>query len=85
VFDGIISDLMMPGGTGLDLYLWVQGSMPRLADRFIIWSGGGPTDLVERVRKAAVPLLEKTDIQVVRQAIQNLVGERGPRSSEAPR
>ena len=43
-FDIILSDLMMPEMTGMDLYDELKQSTPDQADKFIFMSGGAFTD-----------------------------------------
>jgi DNA-binding NtrC family response regulator len=79
--DVIVSDLMMPNGTGLDLYLWVKENRPTLADRFMICSGGGPSGVMDGVTKHSIPFFTKpVDVQEIRDAVQKLVTSepRGP-------
>lgn len=38
--DFVVSDLMMPGRSGMDLYDWVRERDPALAERFVFMSGG---------------------------------------------
>jgi signal transduction histidine kinase/CheY-like chemotaxis protein len=42
--DSILSDLMMPDGTGMDLYEWLCNTQPSLASRVIFMTGGAFTD-----------------------------------------
>ncbi len=37
--DAVVSDVKMPGGSGLDLYDWVCGNHPALADHFLFVTG----------------------------------------------
>jgi len=37
--DLVVSDVKMPGGSGLDLFHWVQQHRPALVDRFIFVTG----------------------------------------------
>jgi CheY-like chemotaxis protein len=51
--DIILSDMMMPCGTGKDLYDWTQQKRPELSERIIFGSGGSTTlaDFLEQMRK----------------------------------
>jgi CheY-like chemotaxis protein len=42
-FDVILTDLIMPGGTGLELFDWVKQQHPRLRRRMILMTGMGET------------------------------------------
>lgn len=78
--DVIVSDLMMPNGTGLDLYLWVKENRPTLVDRFMICSGGGPEGVMDGVTRQAIPFFTKpVATQDILDAVQKLVtkGESG--------
>jgi len=37
--DAVVSDVRMPGGSGADLYRWVEANQPELADRFLFVTG----------------------------------------------
>ena len=38
-FDLILSDIIMPGGSGLDLRAWIASRHPRMLDRFVLMTG----------------------------------------------
>jgi len=79
--DVILSDLMMPGGTGLDLYVWLKEAHSRLADRLMVCSGGGPREILEGVTKNGIPFYSKpVDLDEIRAAIQKLVTPSEPGS-----
>ncbi len=42
-FDAIVSDLMMPGMTGMDLHAWLLKSAPKLAKKMVFVTGGAFT------------------------------------------
>jgi CheY-like chemotaxis protein len=42
-FDVILADLIMPGGTGLELFDWVKQQHPRLRRRMVLMTGMGET------------------------------------------
>ena len=73
-FDAIISDLMMPGMTGMRLHAEVTQRFPRLATKMIFMSGGAFT---EEARDFATKLgelcLEKPfEIAVLRERLRAL-------------
>jgi CheY-like chemotaxis protein len=39
-FDVVITDVMMPGLSGIDLYRWLREAQPRLADQVVFVTGG---------------------------------------------
>ena len=43
-FDVILSDMMMPDYSGMDLFEWLQETVPEQADRLFFTSGGAFTD-----------------------------------------
>ncbi len=45
--DAIVSDVRMPGESGLDLFGWVRAHRPDLADRFLFVTGDVSDDLLE--------------------------------------
>jgi two-component system NtrC family sensor kinase len=56
----VLTDLMMPHGSGWDLYETVVGRMPQLAQRFVFMSGLGVTPEVEgRIRGTGNPIVLK--------------------------
>jgi len=58
--DAVISDVMMPGGTGADLHRWVLEHRPDLATHFIFMTGGVPNPELRRyVDGAGAPILTK--------------------------
>jgi CheY-like chemotaxis protein len=70
--DAILSDLMMPDGTGMDLFDWLGPLQPALAPRVIFMTGGAFTDAAASFL-ARVPnrRLEKPFVPVdVRAAVQ---------------
>ncbi len=59
-FDAVVSDVMMPEATGLDLFRAVAGRWPDLAARMIFMSGGIADAAVAReVAALGAPILEK--------------------------
>lgn len=71
-FDVIISDLMMPGGTGMDLYDHVRQENPDLAKRMLFITGGAFTPEARAFRtKVDNEFLEKpVDVKQVRAALR---------------
>ncbi|MGM0575054.1 MAG: response regulator [Myxococcota bacterium] len=46
-FDVILTDLLMPGFSGMDLYLWVKADRPHLLERVAFMTGGVLDDEVQ--------------------------------------
>jgi len=46
--EGVLCDVMMPGGTGADLHRWVADHHPTLLPRFTFMTGGIPDHEVKR-------------------------------------
>lgn len=58
--DLIVSDVKMPGGTGVDLYRWVERERPALSERFLFVTGDIADPAVEAVAaRRPVALLRK--------------------------
>lgn len=57
--DLVLSDVMMPGGTGADLHRWVLEVRPDLASRFAFMTGGMRDDVKSYVLKTGIPILDK--------------------------
>ncbi len=59
-FDVVVSDIMMPGRGGADLFAAVEQSWPELCDRFVFMTGGshgaGASDQLARIHR---PCLDK--------------------------
>ena len=72
-FDAIISDLMMPGMTGMELHAEVTRRFPRLATRMIFMSGGAFTEEARNfVTKLGELCLEKPfEIAVLRERLRS--------------
>jgi DNA-binding response OmpR family regulator len=45
--DAIVSDVRMPGETGLELFTWVRAHHPALADHFLFVTGDVNEDLLD--------------------------------------
>lgn len=59
-FDVIVTDMMMPGMTGADLYEAVQQLAPKLATRMIFITGGATTETAAAfLRSTSQPVLIK--------------------------
>ena len=59
-FDVVVCDLMMDGMTGMDLFRWMEEAVPRLAQRFVVVSGGAVTrEAREFLASSQVPMLAK--------------------------
>lgn len=58
--DLILSDVMMPGVTGIDVLRQITEAHPQLARRFVFMTGGTPDALWDELsRQLAIPVLEK--------------------------
>ena len=75
-FDAVISDLMMPGMTGPELYESLAVDSPHRG-RFLFVSGGNaPTGLQSFVRLANLPMLKKPfSITSLRESIERILGQ----------
>ena len=77
--DVILSDLMMPDGTGMDLFEWLGHTQPALGRRVIFMTGGAFTDaatsFLERVpnRRLEKPFVPAEVRAAVREALQQPV------------
>jgi CheY-like chemotaxis protein len=73
-FDVILADLVMPGGTGLDLFDWLGREAPKLKRRMILMTGLGETytdshpDVVVVSKPFDLPALRELVCQVATRA-----------------
>jgi len=79
-FDGIISDIRMPGLTGIQLFEWLQANQPRMAGRILFTTGDtfDPTTraFLDRVK---VPNLGKPfDLKKLRDSLSDLLAAPEP-------
>lgn len=58
-FSALVSDVLMPNGTGVELHEWVSRYHPYLMSKIIFCSGGMPSDLEEYIRKSGCCLFKK--------------------------
>jgi DNA-binding NtrC family response regulator len=74
-FDLVISDLMMPEMTGMDLHAELSRSHPEIAKRMVFLSGGAFTDAArEFLRRVPNPQIEKPfDPQQLRDLLRRLL------------
>jgi len=74
-FDVIISDLMMPNVSGMELHEWISAQHPELAQRMIFMTGGAFTPLAkEFIARVPNKRFEKPfDPQVVKALIREIV------------
>jgi CheY-like chemotaxis protein len=74
-FDLVISDLMMPEMTGMDLHAELLRSHPAVARRMVFFSGGAFTEPArEFLRRVPNPQIEKPfDPQQLRDLIRRLL------------
>ncbi|WP_306590790.1 PAS domain S-box protein [Geothrix sp. 21YS21S-4] len=74
-FDVIVSDIRMPGLSGMDLYEWLQANAPAMARR-ILYTTGDSFDVKTRgfLESTQVPYLGKPfDLKQLRQSLERLV------------
>jgi PAS domain S-box-containing protein len=74
-FDAVISDLMMPDITGMDLHQWLEVRHPRLAERMLFITGGAFTPKAKAfLSRVPNPRLEKPfDLQSLRAWLRQIV------------
>jgi CheY-like chemotaxis protein len=74
-YDAIISDVQMPGKTGIDLYREVEAREPRLRRRFILLTGSALTDGTRAfVAATGTPILSKPfDFDEIRRTLQRVL------------
>jgi CheY-like chemotaxis protein len=73
-FDAILSDVMMPGGSGLDLLGALLTEFPPCADRVVFMTGGADESLRERIARNQNICLDKpVDLDTLRAAIDQTV------------
>lgn len=72
----VLTALMMPHGSGWDLYEAVVGRMPQLARRFVFMTGSGVSPEIERrIRDTGNPIVHKPfEIEEIEGAITQAVG-----------
>jgi DNA-binding response OmpR family regulator len=58
-FDLVLSDVMMPNGTGADLHRWVLEHREDLSSRFVFMTGGMRDDVKNYVLGTGAPILDK--------------------------
>ena len=58
-FDLILSDVMMPGGSGMYLHQWVKANQPELLEHFVFMTGGMGEKVGEYVRGSGARVLGK--------------------------
>lgn len=58
-FDLIMSDVMLPDGTGVDLHTWVTENLVEYEGRFIFCSGGLSAELKSYIQNSGCPFLAK--------------------------
>ena len=59
-FDAVLCDVLIPGGSGIDLFRQVQAASLPVATRFVFLTGGGTSDDAEAfLAQVANPTLRK--------------------------
>lgn len=77
-FDTVVSDVMMPGNTGVDFYRELQRRAPLLASRIVFVTGGGLSPEIEEfLRRCCRPVVAKpfsrTELRrVVEEAVRHI-------------
>jgi DNA-binding NarL/FixJ family response regulator len=75
-FDVILSDLMMPQGSGLDLYHWIAENKPGLEERLLFLTGGVTQEIHASIQATEQPVLFKPfSVRQLHAAIEELVSE----------
>lgn len=71
-FDGVVSDVMMPNRTGVDLYRELLHLAPLLASRIVFITGGGaPPALHDLLVRSSRPIVAKPfDQHALRQLVE---------------
>jgi DNA-binding NtrC family response regulator len=77
-FDVVVSDMMMPGGNGSDLYAVLLAEAPDLASRSLFMTGGATTpDTVAFVAEHAANVLQKPlDLANLRKRVDAILADR---------
>ncbi len=78
-FDVVISDMMMPGGTGKDLYEVLLALSPELAGRTVFMTGGATTpETMAFVAQHSEKVMAKPlDLANLRRRVDALLAQRG--------
>jgi two-component system NtrC family sensor kinase len=78
-FDGVICDVMMPGGNAPDVYAALLQEAPELADRILFMTGGATTaDTIAFIAHQAARVVSKPlDLGELRRRVSALVAPRG--------
>ncbi len=86
LFDVIVSDMMMPGGNGNDLYAVLLAEAPDLAPRTLFMTGGAttPETVAFVVEHAANVLPKPLDLASLRLRVDVLLADFGPISRDRP-
>jgi DNA-binding response OmpR family regulator len=73
-FDLVISDVMMPGGTGVDLHRWLVERDDAMAGRLIFVTGGMRDDAREYIDRCGAPVVDKPfSISELKNAVEGFV------------
>ncbi|MDR3669707.1 MAG: PAS domain S-box protein [Holophaga sp.] len=75
-FDGIVSDIRMPGLTGIQLYEWLQTNQPEMTGRILFTTGDtfDPTTRAFLERTQAPSLGKPFDLRKLKESLGALVG-----------
>ncbi|GEM_PF-5597099 len=78
-FDLVLSDIVMPDGSGLDLYTWVVEHRPELARRFVFMTGHARDSRAAGMfRRTALPVVAKPfKLAELRRVLAGLIREDG--------
>jgi CheY-like chemotaxis protein len=79
-FDLVITDVMMPGVTGIDLYRWLCEEQPRLAKQVVFVTGGSAKPEIDEFLRAVsnCKLTKPFDWKVLKDLVRGRLERRGP-------
>jgi CheY-like chemotaxis protein len=78
-YDLVLSDLVMPGISGMDLFRWTLDHRPSLAERFVFVTGGlSHADVSAFAESVKNPVLEKpVPVETLRALLHDTASARG--------
>ena len=66
---GVICDVHMPGGNGVELLEWLESHRPDLLPRTVFMSGDADSDDARRLTQRSVPVVPKTSARTLREGL----------------